>query len=466
MVLALHYMRETDSVDPDLERRFLEKIEIGYKRLLTFEVPSEPGGFDWWGRAPANLFLSAYGLMAFLDLAEVTTVDPALPPRIVTYLLSKQTEDGSFRPDGIKTGWSTDMAKGRAYLLTAYIAWGLARAGQPNAKAIAWLETHADEAEDPYGLALAALALQASDKASKLAPRLLARLVARQARDGLGVHWIPENETGVGGRGQSAAIETTALAIQALLGDARHVGLAQRAVERLAYWRDDRGRFGTTQSTILALKALLAAEMASTPWSDTVCTVHDDTATLAVLPLSSTSTEPEHVDLGGRVPSEVRLANDARAQAVLSRTTWHPWTTTRAPAGRLTLEVAWPEETLDVEVPATAHVRVRNRASEEASVVTLEIGVPPGCTVRAEDVRGEGAERVERGDTTIVIYLRSLAPGESLSFVVPFTPRYALRVKTAPSKAYEYYVPEEAVIVAPATVWAGNLPEGATDGDS
>ena len=78
MVLALDYLQRTKQAPGDLEERFLDKIDVGYRRLLGFEVPGEPGGFDWWGRAPANLFLSAYGLMEFLDMARVYPVDPDL----------------------------------------------------------------------------------------------------------------------------------------------------------------------------------------------------------------------------------------------------------------------------------------------------------------------------------------------------------------------------------------------------
>ena len=47
-----------------------------------------------------------------------------------------------------------------------------------------------------------------------------------------------------------------------------------------------------------------------------------------------------------------------------------------------------------------------------------------------------------------------LAPGATKTFAIPFTPRYKIDVKTAPSTAYEYYVPEEAAVVAPGRVRA------------
>jgi hypothetical protein len=54
-------------------------IQLGYQRLLSFEVPG--GAFDWFGRPPANPTLTAYGLMEFADMARVFDVDPALIER-------------------------------------------------------------------------------------------------------------------------------------------------------------------------------------------------------------------------------------------------------------------------------------------------------------------------------------------------------------------------------------------------
>ena len=136
-----------------------------------------------------------------------------------------------------------------------------------------------------------------------------------------------------------------------------------------------------------------------------------------------------------RSPPPRSASTPTRAlRAVLSRTTWHPWSEPVPPGGPLTLDVSWPKDRLTPERAALARATVRNTGEAEASVVTLEIGIPPGCTVRPEDVRGEGAERVELGETEVVIYLRSLAPGARRTFEIPFTPRYRLDVQTAPTQ--------------------------------
>ena len=97
MVLATAYMRRTGQIRPDVEALARKQIEVGYQRLLGFEVRREPGGFDWWGKPPANLFLTAYALLEFHAMAEVHPVDPALLARITKWLLDKQRADGSWR---------------------------------------------------------------------------------------------------------------------------------------------------------------------------------------------------------------------------------------------------------------------------------------------------------------------------------------------------------------------------------
>src|SRR5262249_61036147 len=51
-VLALDYLRRTKKSVPSVEAKARQYIHLGYQRLLGFEVAG--GGFDWFGRPPAN----------------------------------------------------------------------------------------------------------------------------------------------------------------------------------------------------------------------------------------------------------------------------------------------------------------------------------------------------------------------------------------------------------------------------
>src|SRR5207237_9701470 len=112
-----------------------------------FEVPG--GGFDWFGRAPADLTLTAYGLMESEDMARVHPVDPALITRTRDWLLRRRLPDGSWDPEGQGLhGWGL-RAGGRdesRLAATAYIAWAVFARGAARDWApltLAYLRPHA-----------------------------------------------------------------------------------------------------------------------------------------------------------------------------------------------------------------------------------------------------------------------------------------------------------------------------------
>ncbi|MBI2193832.1 MAG: hypothetical protein HYU36_17790 [Planctomycetes bacterium] len=71
-ILALKYMQETGTVNPDLARRCRGLLERGYARLTSFRCKGE--GYEWFGHDPGHEALTAYGLMQFHDVAEVFEV--------------------------------------------------------------------------------------------------------------------------------------------------------------------------------------------------------------------------------------------------------------------------------------------------------------------------------------------------------------------------------------------------------
>ena len=69
--------------------------------------------------------------------------------------------------------------------------------------------------------------------------------------------WWTAEETGVYGSGLSASVETTGLAVQALLQWGEASATAHKALSYIASKKDASGTWGTTQATIMALRALL-----------------------------------------------------------------------------------------------------------------------------------------------------------------------------------------------------------------
>src|ERR1700690_1560111 len=151
-------MKRTKKLTPEIHAKAEGFVATGYQRLLTFEVPG--GGFSWFGNAPANKILTAYGLMEFHDMAKVYDMDPQVIARTSDWMVRQQQPDGSWRPDtqfineGATNRFNTDVLR-----ITAYIAWSLENTGDQGPsveKAKQFIENHMSSKMDAYTLAVLA----------------------------------------------------------------------------------------------------------------------------------------------------------------------------------------------------------------------------------------------------------------------------------------------------------------------
>src|SRR5204863_9758723 len=117
-------------------------------------------GFSWFGNAPANKILTAYGLMEFSDMSKVHDVDPKLIVRTQQWLAGQQQADGSWKPDtsfineGATNRYNTDLLR-----ITAYLAWSLESTGYRGPaiqKASQFIAAHMSPKVDAYTLAVLA----------------------------------------------------------------------------------------------------------------------------------------------------------------------------------------------------------------------------------------------------------------------------------------------------------------------
>ena len=209
-VLALDYMKRTKKLTPEVHAKAEGYIANGYQRLLTFEVPG--GGFSWFGQAPANKILTAYGLMEFNDMSKVSDVDPRLIERTRGWLAQptaarRKLEAGHFLHQRRR---DRPLQLGRAahYCIHRMVAgqYRLSGAGGRESKALYRSRTptttptptrwRSSRTSPPT------TAKTATSRANRCSP---ARRPHRKGRPGL---WTAD-ETGVYSTGSSAAIETT-----------------------------------------------------------------------------------------------------------------------------------------------------------------------------------------------------------------------------------------------------------------
>jgi hypothetical protein len=177
-------------------------------------------------------------------------VDQKMIDRTADWLMSRKDGNGGFK----RNPRALDNFGGAPEDITnAYIVYALTEAGYKDLdKEIDLVQKKAVDSKDPYQLALLANTLYKKKDFAK-ADKVLAELLTKQADDG---GWTGATSITHSG-GKSLTIETTSLAILAIMQSTGNNMVAlNKAVQYIVSSRSGYGAFGSTQGTILALKAL------------------------------------------------------------------------------------------------------------------------------------------------------------------------------------------------------------------
>jgi uncharacterized protein YfaS (alpha-2-macroglobulin family) len=464
-VLALDYMKRTEKLTPEIHAKAEGYIANGYQRLLTFEVPG--GGFSWFGDAPANKILTAYGLMEFHDMLKVYDVDPKLLQRTQQWLAGQQLPDGSWKPDthNLHDG-ATDRYDADVMRITAYIAWSLENAeynGPAVDRAIGFIEKHMDGATDAYTLAVIANLAADYGRDREFTQHAVQRLLDTRTEKDDQVWWTTD-ETGVYGTGASAAVETTGLSVQALLRSGESSGLARKALTYLISKKDASGTWGTTQATIMALRALLTATEKGAADVRGTATVLLNGKPSETLVLSPENNDLYHefvfksIEEGKTNTVEIRFEGKGGLTYQVVGGYFLPWD--QKPAIEpLSIDVSYDRTSLFQNDIATATATVKNNLEKTANMVIVDLGIPPGFELFSEDLQDyrDKTAALKSGHlskfsvtaTQAILYLDSLNPGDAATVKFRLRAKYPIRAKTLKSRVYEYYAPEVNSVASP-----------------
>src|SRR5437762_13036538 len=164
-ILAVDYVKKARVASPQLLMKAEQFLNVGYQKLLTFERPG--GGFDWWGNGEPLVWLSAYGLQEFSDMAKVYPIDRGILDHTQNFLLKKMDKDGTWSNIGATHGETIANMGNTKLLLTSYVTWSLLDSGfdkKQLAKSIEYIRDSVKQGEgSAYILALAANALASYD---------------------------------------------------------------------------------------------------------------------------------------------------------------------------------------------------------------------------------------------------------------------------------------------------------------
>ena len=455
-ILVLDYMKNINKITPEVQMKAEQYINLGYQRLVTFEVPG--GGFSWFGEAPANKILTAYGVMEFADMAKVYEVDENLIQRTQQWLIAQREKDGSWSPDKNylhEESWGKIQKSN--LLPTAWITWSLLHSGYPAAElkpSVDYLKDNAKDAKDPYTLAMLANALVSAGKNDPVTVETLERLVDLKVEENGKVYWKSDISTMTFTRGDAANVETTALATLALIRSGRFADVVNKALTFIIQAKDPNGTWGSTQATILSLKALLASLEKQT---------QEINAKVKVIvngqEAGSFTITPEDSDVLRQVDCKqfvkegentIRIEFDGKGSSLyqISGKYYIPWDklSERPEQKLISIDVAFDRTQLAKDDIVTSTVKVAYNMPGTADMVMVDLGTPPGFQVIAEDLEALlGKKIIQRYTITgrqVILYFDKLENGKPVEFTYRLKAKFPIRARTPKSTAYLYYNPE------------------------
>ena len=456
LVMAQQYFTTHAGVDPSLVRRSKALLEKGYQRLKGFECRKK--GYEWFGEDPGHEALSAFGVLEFTDMAAVHDVDRAMIDRTRGWLLAQRDGKGRFaRKRRALHTWIEDQDCSDGYIL-----WALLESGEPADSLTAEVdafERAARKSENAYVVALGANVMALAGRVE--AARALGKdLVDAQEDDG---HVGGATQSIVGSRGDALDIETTSLAALAWLRDPAFTTNVEASMRWLTTVCEG-GRFGSTQSTVLALRAIVAYDAARArpeapgrvrvvvdgqPVGDWVAFGVDGGAkgggAIALPDVSELLTTGSH-----RIALQME---DGAALPYGVTVRWHSDVPDSSAACRVDLATTLSSEELVEGDVAEAYATVTNRTEEQLPTVVAIIGLPGGLEPRHDrlkELKDAGAiDAWEVRGREVIVYWRGMKPAEERTVAVSLVAAVPGTYAGPASRAYEYYGDEHKVWAKP-----------------
>ena len=460
--LVLDYLAWTGQENASLTTMAKANLSDGVQQCLTFECGG--GGFTWFGDPdPAHPILTAFALVMFKDIQSVDApVDEGMVKRAQDWLAGEQDLTGCwFTTEGTK-----NQALPWDQLRTTCVAlWGLSSSGYEDAdvlgKAVTYVKDAMDAEVDTYTLAMCANALLEAAPEDTDTDSLVADLMGRalSAPGGL-TYWDSDFPGITFASGDVIQVETTALVAQALYKLPEPPPSVEGALKFLAGKKSPDGNFLSTQGTIQALRAFVAAakfgskdtkvDVEVKVGNKTVFAATIDKSNKEVVHLISLS---EFVGENADLPVTITTAGEGKLYYQLASQHYLKWDPATRAVGKLAdIDVNYSATTLNVgeSTLATIIITSLGGGAGPGDMPMVDFGVPPGFDADLSQLDTLVATdplvaRYEVKGERVVIYLHDIpkeAGKKAFEVGIPLSPRYPMTVTTLAARTWPFYEPQ------------------------
>jgi TonB-dependent SusC/RagA subfamily outer membrane receptor len=414
-VMVLQYLKETESKDLKVMDRASAFIRTGYKRLISFETSEN--GFEWFGHAPAHEGLTAYGVMEFTDMKEVYDgVDKQMLKRTLDWILKHRDGQGGFKRSAYALhSWANDAVS------NAYIVYALSQAGvdQIDKEYKASLN-ESFESLDPYRMALlanAAFNYKKNDDGNTLLEKIGEKL--------RGKSWETVNidHSVTNSYGKSLQVETASLYALALMKAPQTDWTMISSTLNYLLGARSCGGFGSTQATILALKAI---KQYASLTRQTSCAGEIEIVINGVVASNYKYEKDakgkisiEHLEpflKNGENKVEIRYIDTKAPLPFSFDATWNAVTPSASNECKVDMKTSLSTKATKVGETVRLNVKLANKTSEGLPMTVAIVGIPSGLSLQPWQLKEITDKHLvdfyEVVKNYLVIYYTQMKPSE------------------------------------------------------
>jgi alpha-2-macroglobulin-like protein len=447
-ILALQYLKRSGLVKPETEKMALDYIRKGYDRLISYEVRG--GGFEWFGESPAHEALTAYGLIEFVEMEKVyPDVDDRIIDRTRRWLLSRRNGDGTFSQPN---GGLDDFSRPSGDVSNAYITYALSETGEKNLdKEYTHNLITATSNGDMYLLALMANVAYNLDKKSDYDK--LIHMLQKKASPA-GFDNMTASHSVVWSQGESLTNETLALWALALMKDGgQQLDLVSKCINFLVSRRSG-GMFGSTQATVLSLKALseYALLARSTQHAGEIQVFVNEMLAESAAYAQHTRDKISMTEFSRQFSNDgdqklkIAFNNTPAALPYSVNVYWHSKRPSSNEDCKVRISTNLNAEQIRVNETVRLTATVTNSASQGIPMTMAVIGIPAGLSAQPWQLKELQEKKIfdfyEINDGFVYVYYRQLKPKEVRVINFDLKGEIPGEYTGAASSAYLYYTDE------------------------
>lgn len=429
-VFILKYLKESGKSVKKIEQKALDYIQRGYKRLIGFETKED--GFEWFGNTPPHEALTAYGLLEFTDMKEFVEVDPKMLQRTRKFLLSRKDGNGGFKIQNRGYDQFASVPNKIAHLYIVYALTEAGVTGEIEAEYTTGVKK-ALESNDAYQLALMALAAD-NMKDPVRYQQLMSRLNDSPEK-------LKTETTVVNSREASLRVESWSLHALALLRATRPdlgrvAGLLSKILGEKSYYG-----YGSTQATVLALKAITAygrAAGSASGQTDVQFTLNNN----RVISYDSLNGLLQ----SGNNEFAIQYSRNEKAVPYNLEVEYSTFTPPSSDKAELKLNTRLKDTLVNMGETVRMDIEVINTRSTLQPMTIAKIGIPAGLSLQPwqlkELMEKKKVAYYEIFDNYLVFYWMGFAPGETKTIGLDLKAEIPGSYKGKAGTVYLYYTPE------------------------